>query len=328
MDKQRDLSIDLIKFIAVLLIINSHADICYPRYSFLATGGAIGDALFLFCSGYTLFWGQLTRFDNWYKKRVSRIYPSVFASLILMCVLGFENVGGISLTAALGGEFIIAIMCYYILLYLCQRYFRNNLSLVLFADVIVTIVAYMSFPYKYETGENGIYGISTLFRWIPYFAMMLIGAWIGLKRKNGTLSVRAGVPDTILLLMCVGVFYGIQMLAKYNPSVGPWQIITLPFLAGIVYYMWKCSHSAIFRRIYSNRVCNRIILIAGGLCLESYLVQFYIFTDRLNHLFPLNIFIIIIAVLILAYVCRCLARLLLQTFRTEPYDWAKIISLC
>jgi peptidoglycan/LPS O-acetylase OafA/YrhL len=53
--KKRDISIDIIKFLAVLFIINSHADVCYPKYSALATGGAIGDALFLFCSGYTLF---------------------------------------------------------------------------------------------------------------------------------------------------------------------------------------------------------------------------------------------------------------------------------
>lgn len=55
--KQRDISIDVIKFFAVFLIINSHSDIAYPRYSILATGGAIGDCLFLFCSGFTLFMG-------------------------------------------------------------------------------------------------------------------------------------------------------------------------------------------------------------------------------------------------------------------------------
>lgn len=80
--KKRDYSIDILKFFAVFLIINSHMDICYPRFSILATGGAIGDCLFLFASGYTLFWKQPTRFDNWYKRRINRIYPSV-----IMCAL-------------------------------------------------------------------------------------------------------------------------------------------------------------------------------------------------------------------------------------------------
>lgn len=80
--KKRDYSIDILKFFAVFLIINSHMDICYPKFSILATGGAIGDCLFLFASGYTLFWKQPTRFDNWYKRRINRIYPSV-----IMCAL-------------------------------------------------------------------------------------------------------------------------------------------------------------------------------------------------------------------------------------------------
>lgn len=57
MEKKRDFSIDVLKFFAIFLIINSHSDIAYPRFSMLATGGAIGDCLFLFCSGYTLLLG-------------------------------------------------------------------------------------------------------------------------------------------------------------------------------------------------------------------------------------------------------------------------------
>lgn len=40
MEKERDLAIDIVKFYAVLLIINSHADIMYPQLKILATSGA------------------------------------------------------------------------------------------------------------------------------------------------------------------------------------------------------------------------------------------------------------------------------------------------
>ena len=53
--RERNLSIDMLKFLAVFLITNSHMDKLYGEYSMLATGGAIGDVLFFFCSGYTLF---------------------------------------------------------------------------------------------------------------------------------------------------------------------------------------------------------------------------------------------------------------------------------
>ena len=54
-------------------------ELLYGKYNALATGGAIGDVLFFFCSGFTLFLGKMGRFDNWYKRRINRIYPTVFA---------------------------------------------------------------------------------------------------------------------------------------------------------------------------------------------------------------------------------------------------------
>lgn len=53
--KERNFSIDILRFIAALLITNSHLGVMYGKYSFLSTGGTIGDALFFFCSGFTLF---------------------------------------------------------------------------------------------------------------------------------------------------------------------------------------------------------------------------------------------------------------------------------
>ena len=81
--KQRDISIDILKFIAAIMITNSHMELLYGKYSALATGGAIGDVLFFFASGFTLFLGRMGRFDNWYKRRINRIYPTVFAWAIM-----------------------------------------------------------------------------------------------------------------------------------------------------------------------------------------------------------------------------------------------------
>lgn len=37
--KKRDISIDILKFFAVLLITNSHMELLYGKYSLLTTGG-------------------------------------------------------------------------------------------------------------------------------------------------------------------------------------------------------------------------------------------------------------------------------------------------
>lgn len=81
--RQRDVSIDILKFLAALFITNSHMELLYGKYSVLATGGSIGDVLFFFCSGFTLLMGRTGRFDNWYKRRINRIYPTVFAWAIV-----------------------------------------------------------------------------------------------------------------------------------------------------------------------------------------------------------------------------------------------------
>lgn len=324
--KQRDFSIDIIKFLAVFLIINSHADMCYPKLSALATGGAIGDALFLFCSGYTLFCGSLKRFDNWYKRRVNRIYPSVFACLaVALCIEGsFER---LTLGRLAGGSFVMAIMVYYVLLYCVQKWMINRILWVIGLTAVVTLIAYWFFPYKYEVSIKGIYGITTFFRWIPYFAMMLMGAWLGLKTKSGEMKVKTTWRDPVLMVACLVVFYGIQFAAKKVLAVAPWQIVTIPFLAGIVYYFWRCCNAQWLRKVYETHVGNWIIMAVGGLCLESYLIQQSLFTDKLNFLFPLNIPLIMLLILVVSYVCRCLARIIIQTFRTEDYEWKKVFAL-
>lgn len=81
--KERNISIDILKCFAAILITNSHMGILYGNYSVLAMGGAIGDSLFFFCSGFTLFLGRMGGFDNWYKRRINRIYPTIFAWAIL-----------------------------------------------------------------------------------------------------------------------------------------------------------------------------------------------------------------------------------------------------
>lgn len=85
---ERDPAVDLAKCLAVLLIVNSHLDACYPPgLSALATGGAVGNALFFFCSGYTLARGRLGPFASWYKRRLARILPSFLVCSVVCSYL-------------------------------------------------------------------------------------------------------------------------------------------------------------------------------------------------------------------------------------------------
>lgn len=321
--KERDFGIDVVKFMAVLMIINSHADAMYPHLKILATGGAIGDCLFLFCSGFTLFLGGERAFGCYYKRRINRIYPSVFAAAVFGCMM--SQTSRVSYMSLLGGEFIIAIMAYYVLLYFVKKYALDRIGWILAGVAIVSLVVYAFwFPYKYEVSSKGLYGVTTQYRWIPYFAAMLLGAVIGMKRKE--LKYHAWW-DFVKLMLCLTVFYCIQFAAKVYRPVAPWQILTLLPLMGITVYFYKLCNSTWMKRLYQNKCGNAVIMTVGGLCLESYLIQYSLFTDKMNDIWPLNLFIIVFAILVCSYFVRCMARLFAQTFRTEDYEWKKIFIL-
>lgn len=322
--KQRDIAVDIVKFFAVFLIINSHAEACYPKFSALATGGAIGDSLFMFVSGFTLYLGKQICFDNYYKRRINRIYPSAFAATLTIFLLG----GAISLENAFllgcARPFLVAIMLYYILLWLIRQFAFDKIPWILGLTGAVTLLTYIWFPYKYETGSQGIYGVTTIFRWIPYFGMMLMGAYVGLHRTEYKYKACSDLAKCVL---CLLVFYGIQLASKRFAVVAPWQIMTVPFLAGIVFYFYKFCNAPMFHKWYATKWGNWMVLAVSGLCLESYLIQNSFLTDKLNWMFPLNLPIIYIGILVVSYVVRCVARIFAQTFRTEDYEWKKVFAI-
>ena len=323
MARERDIAIDIVKFMAVLLIINSHADVMYPKLQILATGGAIGDCLFLFCSGFTLLLGGVNSgFGNYYKRRINRIYPSVFVAVMFCHLIRWE--GQLPIIQLAGGEFIIAIMVYYVLLYFVREYARDKVPMILGAVAVVSLLVYIFwFPYKYEVSSKGLYGITSCYRWIPYFGAMLLGAYIGMKRKE--LKYRSG-SDFMKLMVCLAVFYGIQFGAKVYRPMAPWQIVTLLPLMGIVVYFYKCCHAQWLTNLYHSKYGNWVIMFVGGLCLESYLIQYSLFTDKMNSVWPMNLLIIVIVILACSYLVRCMARLFQQTFRTEDYEWKKVFD--
>ena len=321
----RNPSIDLIKFFAVFLIINSHMDMMYPKFSILATGGAIGDVLFLFCSGFTLFKGRMDRFDNWYKRRINRIYPTVFAYALITSIFFNSQLTMKDILLKGGGEFVFFIMIYYIILYAIRKWCMGHLKLVyLVLGALIIVVYVFFFPYKEETGEKGMYGITSYFRWIPFFFFMLLGAHIGSLKKEIKFSFSR---DFIKILICIITFYSFQFLAKKVIWIAPYQIFTLLPLFGIVFYFYKLCNTPVLSKFYNLKYAHSGILSIAGLCLESYLIQFHLFTTQMNNIFPLNLVIMVIYILCVSYLMRCLSRLFSQTFNTENYRWKEIFKM-
>lgn len=317
--KQRNIGIDILKCIAAILIVNSHMDLLYPNKAF-ATGGGIGDVLFFFCSGFTLFLKPMGRFDNWYKKRINRIYPTVFAWAILG-TLFFDLHNDIIYTLLHGGNwFITCIMLYYIILFLIYKLMINRLNLVYAMSSVGVIIWYIILD---RPEHYNMYG-ETYFKWGHYFLFMLLGAIMGISKNE--LRYRFGY-DFLKLIGCIIIYYGVLYASRKFPVAEQLQIISLLPLLGVTFYFYKVANSNILKQIYNHNIWGAVINTIGGLCLEIYLVQFSLFTDKLNKFFPLNIIIIFVYIVIAAYILRCLSRIFSQTFKVQDFDWKAVIKL-
>ena len=315
---KRDTSIDLIKFFAALLITNSHFGSIYPpELSVLATGGAIGDALFFFCSGFTLFLKPMGRFDSWYKKRINRIYPTVFACAIV-CAFVFGTSNDMRHTIIHGGGwFVSCIMIYYVIAYLIDRWMSKHLGLAFFFSTVVVVIAYVLWD---KPSNFSMYG-HTYLKWVFFFLAMLLGAIVG--KKGITIS---GKKSLLLLIVSVLSYYAIVIPSLRNSLINDIQLLSLIPLLGITLFMYTLCNCGIAQRLFSNRYINWVVMFVGGLCLEIYLIQTPLLKLDLGVPFPVNYIVMFALIIVSAYILRCCARIFSQTFNKQDYNWTEIFK--
>lgn len=306
-------AIDILKFIAVFLVMNSHMGMCYPKFQFLATGGGIGDALFFFASGFTLFLGRDMRFDQWYKRRINRIYPSILAAAIVAyLVWGFEeNIGDILLGKRYW--FIGCIMLYYVLLYPLKKIKNEKIINWIFAGwlVVMTIAYFIIWGGTVSMYSKGLY------RCLIFFLFMLQGAIMG-KHANSFSCKWWHLPS---LIVATGLWFFLLHIGTGNSLL----IISILPLLYVTYSLYCVCNASILTKFYETKVGGGILFVISQLCLEVYLIQKFVFTDSFNSLFPLNVPVIMLVVIIAAYLVKTLAEFISQTFKSEPYEWKKMM---
>lgn len=321
--RQRIEAIDILKFFAALFITNSHMGILYPESLVkLSTGGAIGDVLFFFCSGFTLFLGRDADFFNWYKRRINRIYPTVLMWAAILAFVFHVRFGMDFTILHGGGWFVSCIMIYYVFLYFIKRYFAQRLRWV-FAVVCAVVLGW------YLTEDSStifMYGY-TFFKWCHYFLFMLAGAVCGLRMKNRGAKEHSILGNLAMLIVSVLVFYGLQWMGTKYVVVAHLQVLTLIPLMGISLCMYRMCCEKWLLDIYRHKWAHRVMYSISALCLEIYLCQGFVFNSSWNHLFPLNLLMNFAMVVAMAYCVKVASNWFSQTFKDADYDWKKMVRL-
>lgn len=214
--------------------------------------------------------------------------------------------------------FISCIMIYYIALYFVKRFFDTRPLVPFSLSIAIVFVWYM-----FEDKSSSFMYAETYFKWGHYFLFMLLGAYVG----NGRLILASNaIIDSCMLVLSVVCFYGLLILASKYLLFSYLQVLSLIPLMGVVIYTYKLCNSPKVDELMRTRLglCLRFV---SGLCLEAYIVQGVLFSDKMNFLFPLNLLLMFFIVIAVAYVTRSLGRIILQVFQKEDFDWKAVVRL-
>ena len=120
------------------------------------------------------------------------------------------------------------------------------------------------------------------------------------------------------------VYYAILFIAN-RYDIHSLQLISVPIILIVNYLFWRLCNTKLKTFILRYKITAFLVTFVGGLSLEIYLVQPYILTKSLNFMFTLNIPILLISVIFVAFLIKCVTRFVIQTLNDGDYDWKLII---
>ncbi len=306
--KTRDPAIDFVKCLAVLLIVNSHLDSFYPDgVRMLATGGAIGNSLFFYCSGYTLAHGRFDSFASWYKRRLSRILPT-FLVCTIVCSYILETPWW---STAAAFWFVRCILMHYAALYVIRRRLMDHKLIVWIVSAAVIVGWWLLM----ERPQDDIYD-AAYFLWLHYFPCTLLGLFAASSEHRPSPTRSAAVAAFL-----VAVYYGVRAIAVGHAELGALQLLAVPAVALLPHYILNAARAPAVPRLMASRA-GHVVRFVGGLSLEIYLIHFLVASRGSDLVFPLNLVQVFAVTILAAYLMRALTRFMLQTFNgEEKYDF-------
>lgn len=268
----RNTDTTLMLFLATCLITLSHLDAFVPDPR-IATGGAIGNALFFFLSGFGLCTslnaaGTRTSLPAYLRKRVLRLYPGVVIVACAMLAVGMVRIESLADLAKVfvwptPFWFVSAVMAFYVPVFYLAR---------LQPAGIATAMALLLLPYAFFYSQLDLSRFvvegDDHFKWINYFGITLLGCLVARRRLTPRLGLfaLASLGASLLLFL-------VAKLTVFRFEMGEWQFVFHLLLYPIVFFSFHVFASeAVLKPLRATPLFPAIALLAG-LTLEIYLTQ-------------------------------------------------------
>ena len=323
--RNNKLGTDALRFLAIILVVNSHMDVFYPIPQ-LGTGGAIGNALFFMLSAYGITLSERNRaqsFSEYMGRRVLRIYIPAWTCIlfIMLPIIIFyyyvhpevalslaQYMGLDDPLRAIGGLFypppyfwfLDALMFYYVVGFFLIKFYRPTLLVMagLLAMAIYLPMYLAATDYSLLIVEQEI-----RFKLPFYFIVFLFGIFFARNMIGMQRSRRQTCFDIILLLSSLSVFYGHKILMGHG-LFSSWQFIQQVLIFPIILALMRLAHlPSVLVFLGSRKWLNHIIGLGAAMTLELYLTHGPLRAVMYPYLtgFPLNIVLYVFVVLLIAY---------------------------
>ncbi len=262
----------LMLFMATCLITLSHLDAFVPDPR-IATGGAIGNSLFFFLSGFGLTMslnasGAEPSLLAYLRKRVLRLYP---AAILVACAM--LAVGMIAITSPVDLVktfvwptpfwFISAVMAFYVPIFYLARLPPRGIAIAMGLLLIPYAIFYSQLDLSRFVVEGDDH-----FKWINYFGITLMGCLVARLRLTPEVSL-AAIAGLVLSLLG----FLVAKLTVFRFDLGELQFVFHVLLYPIIFFSYQVlAADAVVRPLRAMPFFPAIALLAG-LTLEIYLTQ-------------------------------------------------------
>lgn len=300
--------IDLLKCIGVLLIINSHMESLYPKSS-LATGGALGNALFFICSGFLLE----NRIGNGKSRReklysilhfLLKIYVPVTIATVLWAGRDFPY-SNVFLKYVWPTYYwfpaaVILFYTAYVPLRKCGILFRYFKCFLLGMGIFYGVCYLLLDTSEWVVETPGLLTAESNFKLIYCFVIFCLGGWI--HQNNFTDSAirfcRRILPVSVISL------YAVKFLFTREPS-----LYHLQFLNQLSVILFAVSALIAVKGFGEKEGKRDLISLVSGLSLELYLVQFPCIgaAQKTGWEFPWNFLAALVFIFVSAFVLNRIA---------------------
>lgn len=288
---------------AVILITNSHFAGVMPT-DMLSHGGMLGNIIFFAMSGYCLF--QIKdNFIMWYGKRLLRIYPYVWVVACIYMFLGLFNMQDRTVLYYLiyplyyAWHFVISIIILYIPYYVVRWMMKKwniEISLIIKLTYLIHFLIYFIFYKKDYYHIDDV--LEPMIRFL-FFEAMLWGIYFKLYEEK-YIDNKAGRLCWFKLFISLILYLGTKLLCLRVESFAPFQIINQITIMVILLLLIRCIQSVENTLMKLPERVYRIVKWFSRHTLEIYLVQHVIIDFFRNYVFPFNLLLIIVTVLLFA----------------------------